>query len=478
MKQALHIFAKDVRCLRIEICLLLVLSALFALVAIYESQGTAAGVAILEIAAIFLIGRVIHLEAIPGDQQFWITRPYRAASLCGAKLLFIAVLVCAPIGAAQLGILLAGNYPLASGLAGLAWSQIFVFCAGALPVAALAAVTPGTVSFIFAALGIAALGIGGDIVMPMFLGPGVAIFPQSVNWIRNLVAGMGIAATAALTLRWQYGARRTAFSRMFLAGGTCAAVALFLSLPSSLAVIAQAWLSKEPASGAAIKVSVDLSKKVRSAAPGGGRDPMYRLIRIPVPIVVEGLPPEAEVRADAISVSLEWPGNKTWKPPVMPGITTRSTERGTSILDATVLMDPDLYSARRDVPFRVWGAIYLTLFGDPESREIEPDSHPVSVQDGLQCYRGDLGFLFCRSFFRWPASLVYARAGGEYGSFGASQISYSPFAAGMELDPREVHWTEPFRTPKITIITKKELAHFRRNFEKRDLRLSDFEAGK
>jgi len=39
---------------------------------------------------------LIHGEAIPGDRQFWLTRPYNRASLFGAKLVFVGVVVILP----------------------------------------------------------------------------------------------------------------------------------------------------------------------------------------------------------------------------------------------------------------------------------------------------------------------------------------------------------------------------------------------
>src|SRR5256885_7885270 len=40
-----------------------------------------------------LIARVIHDEVLPGDNQFWITRPYSWKSLLGAKALFILAFI-------------------------------------------------------------------------------------------------------------------------------------------------------------------------------------------------------------------------------------------------------------------------------------------------------------------------------------------------------------------------------------------------
>ena len=105
MRQALHIFTKDIRYLRYEIVLVLAIDMVFAAVHARTSHGLNdacwAELALIAVAA-FLIGRLVLAEAIPGDRQFWITRPYRWQSLLGAKLLFIVAFVNLPILLAHL----------------------------------------------------------------------------------------------------------------------------------------------------------------------------------------------------------------------------------------------------------------------------------------------------------------------------------------------------------------------------------------
>jgi len=101
MRQTLHIFGKDVRYLWREICLVLALDAMFAWIETHSPDPWWAEM-LLTAAAGYLVARLIHAEAIPGDRQFWITRPYRWKSLLGAKLLFVLVFVNLPILIAQL----------------------------------------------------------------------------------------------------------------------------------------------------------------------------------------------------------------------------------------------------------------------------------------------------------------------------------------------------------------------------------------
>jgi hypothetical protein len=135
MQQALHIFRKDARYLRLEIALSVALAFLLP--------------GLWPVAAAFLIARLIHAEAIPGDNQFWITRPYRWTSLLAAKLLSILVFVNLPMFAGQFFKVLSAGFPLHSIWPGLAWSQILLFACLSIPIAAVAAITPGIVPFLF-----------------------------------------------------------------------------------------------------------------------------------------------------------------------------------------------------------------------------------------------------------------------------------------------------------------------------------------
>src|SRR5580704_13329656 len=96
VRQALHIFRKDVRYLRREISLVLCLVAVFVWTETHSPDPSWVEM-LLPVAFGYLIARLIHAEALPGDRQFWITRPYGWKNLLGAKLLFMFVFVNLPI---------------------------------------------------------------------------------------------------------------------------------------------------------------------------------------------------------------------------------------------------------------------------------------------------------------------------------------------------------------------------------------------
>ena len=106
MRQAIHIFRKDVRHCWPYIAGVVAITAAHAWQAsvdtplpenyrLYTSDSL---IALLMVLAWWLaIGAAVHGESLTGDRQFWTTRPYSWKSLLAAKLLFFAVFLALPI---------------------------------------------------------------------------------------------------------------------------------------------------------------------------------------------------------------------------------------------------------------------------------------------------------------------------------------------------------------------------------------------
>ena len=109
MRQTWHIFLKDARRLRYEVIVMLALTAAYA-----WSQGHSGPIPtmrtlrlmqaanilrayLLPMAWWFLASLAVYGESLPGNRQFWVTRPYRWTSLLGAKLLFLVAFVSLPL---------------------------------------------------------------------------------------------------------------------------------------------------------------------------------------------------------------------------------------------------------------------------------------------------------------------------------------------------------------------------------------------
>ena len=462
MKQTLHILRKDIRSLRIEIALVLSLSAALGLAPITWIST------VLEAAALYLIVRLMHAEAIPGDRQFWLTRPYRPMSLLGAKLLFIFAFVNVPIGIAQAVLAVRLGFPLAQEMPGLLWTQVLIFFTAVLPVAALASVTSGLVPFVLAVLILAATALFGESgareLFPVRLEEGPA------DWIKLLPFGVAVSCVSTAVLSWQYRARCTLFSRLFGLIAYSALLVFYLLVPRDLTLAAQTWFSRDPALASTVRVSIR-PETARTSAWFTTKS----IVRIPIPVAVAGLPKGAEVRADDLTISFAWAG-RTWSPAVKTGVTPHYPAGGESVTDLLIEMDSPLFFAERTAPVTIRGASWFTIFGEPERRTIPLKQGPQNVQDGLQCFSGAFlagDYMLCRSFFRWPDRLVHTDEG--VGDFGDSLISYSPFPASLDLNPLEVRWTESAHLDSATIVTARPLAHFRREFQIEGVCLGSFE---
>ncbi len=189
MRQAIHIFKKDVRNLRFEIAGVLALTLASAIADVWVTRVTISDQAdalhLLPAAWSFLIARVIHAEAIPGDRQFWLTRPYDRRSLWAAKTLFVVAFINLPMLVAQAAILSATGLPVGGNLGGLLWAQVPLSALLVLPAAALAAVTTSPAQF---SLGVIAIIVS------------VTLRTQHQDYLRTVEWIPGYAAVAVVVL--------------------------------------------------------------------------------------------------------------------------------------------------------------------------------------------------------------------------------------------------------------------------------------
>jgi hypothetical protein len=473
MRQALHIFKKDFRCFRYEICLMLAVTAVFVVLQVRKSFGTPYGPLnsweaemLMVIIAAVLIGRLILAEALPGDRQFWITRPYRWSSLLGAKLLFIAVFVNLPILLAHLFILILDGFPLVSSLPGLVWSQVLLFAVVLAPSAALAALCRNLASFILYAVVLAAIA---------FL---LEARLWEVAWVMDGLAVVVVIAISAWVLCLQYKRRRTQLSRSFAIAGIVLGAGAMIAMPWSLAFAVQSRLSKLPSLGAGVQVAFGPSPAISDWPTG--KQPEGAVY---VPITLQGIPEGTEVRPDALMVSIEDSGgSSTTVNPFSCAPVTRHSLAAGLVLRAVCRADPE-FVKNHDGLVTLRGSIYLTLFGNSKSTTIPLSDEPINASDGLQCYTDTVHAewdVFCRSPFRWPGRLVYAKLGRTDANSFEQTISYSPFPAELNLNPIETRWASsyasgpPPNVPDVTIVVKEPLAHLRRDFEARGIRLSAF----
>ena len=145
MKQALHIFKKDVRRLWLLISILIVTIVLFALelnlrIGLRWTSNSLAELLVVPLIW-FLISLAIHEESLPGENQFWLTRPYDRRSLLLAKIMMAVVVVALPLFIADCVILSERSFSVAGNFGGLILRQFVKAAWLIVPPFAVASVT-------------------------------------------------------------------------------------------------------------------------------------------------------------------------------------------------------------------------------------------------------------------------------------------------------------------------------------------------
>jgi len=450
MQQAWHIFKKDCRYLWREIILLLVLAIAFcfAMGDILEGIGA--------VAVAFVLARLIHAEAIPGENQFWITRPYHWQSLLAAKVIFIVTFVNLPVLTSQSLILFVRHFPIGAVLPGLLWTQVLIFFGLALPIAAGAAMTSGLVPF-------------AGIVLPLVFLAAVAPngrFPLPFSWILNVIPLIAAIVVCPLILYWLYHARRTQLSRITANVVFVTVVLLTYLVPWTTIFAIQSTLSKQQV---AVKVIQDGKVTFRRLQRGG--------IEMRIPLAIDA-PPGSDFKIEKLGVSL---AGRDGRQSELRSENLGISDPGTADVNGVMRvlgagLDPGLYDRERGQPLTIRVSLYLTIFGDARDKTIRLTKSPQNVIAGLQCYAGFANQLVCDAPFRWPGFYVSEKTTSGALSGFTRLISYSPFPAEFTVQPLArnglVYYS--YRDPQeldrpVTIDVREPFAYVRRDLEIRDV---------
>jgi hypothetical protein len=462
MKQALHIFKKDVRYLRYDIGITLLATVAFCLMR---------NPLILPVTWWFLISRVIHAEAIPGDRQFWLTRPYEWKSLVCAKILFIFTFVNLPLLLADAVIIHMAGFSIGQELAGLLWTQVLLVTAFVLPAAAFSAITSGlrellTVT-LFLAVGFLAWVVTSPLIHPGF-------HWMELEWIKTYCLTAQLAAAAAIVLLWQY-ARRDTFATRIAAGAT--AVVLLASsslLPWTGAFALQTHLSNRKMDASSLRIELDSGRKWLGHIYAAGQDQMVAEL----PLQFSGIPAGTELKPNGATMTLRASDGETWivnQPPPL----SLNFESGITSLRA--VMGKAFYTKVKNQPLQLRGTLYFTLYGNQQNTLLPLNSSAVPV-NGVGICSADTHFLLCYSAFRTQSDLVAIQtledspSGPKETTESLARLaSYSPFPADLNVDPVSRFFLPRTRTISAARVEAlRPLAHLERDFEIAHVHLNDF----
>jgi hypothetical protein len=475
MNQTWHIFKKDFRYLRYDPTLVWLFAAGFAAMHLRTSHDLSSGAWLPEVFLFMgvaaVIGRMVLAEAIPGDRQFWITRPYRWKSLLAAKILFLIAFVNLPVFLAHLFIVVIDGFPFPSSIPGLLWSQ-FLWFAFLLPVVAFATLSNAK-TFQLILFGIAAaawsLAVSGE-----------AGSLTGVRWIGQSIALTVLLATAICILFLQYKRRQTVLSRWLAAGGIAVSAFVIAVMPWSVPLAVQSHLAQKNTVGSSLQASLSHTFEERFWVAR-----IKPRVVLHFPISMQGVPEGTEVLPDALTISLESADGHRDQ---MDALDCSNFKRGsvsanTGMIYALCVGDSTFFQAQHNRPVTLRASLYFTLFGNARSRTIPLSDEPSNALDGLQCYTDNERAewdVYCRSAFRWPARLVYAKLGHTSANSFAQFVSYSPFPAQLGIDPIETRWASAYASGPsptvrdVTIMVEEPLEHLRRDFQASGVHLDEF----
>lgn len=261
---------------------------------------------LLPLAWWILIARVIHAEALPGDRQFWTTRPYAWKSLLGAKALFVLLFVNLPLLIADAVILRAYGFSPGAEIPGLLWTQVLLTAAFVLPTAALSAITTGLIQLLLTVVVLAAAIQILSIAAPdASLGTGWI----TLDWVTFYYALLVITVAALGILLWQYARRRTLATRSLAAAAVILAALGTELIPWTTAFAIQSRLFKKQVDQSSLHIGFDSSKKwaARALIERDGQ------VRIEIPLQITGVPAGMDAKPDGLVMTMEGREGVAWR---------------------------------------------------------------------------------------------------------------------------------------------------------------------
>jgi hypothetical protein len=434
MKQMLHIFAKDSRQFWPEILISLALVATFVWIypsswlsgnTIYAVAGGAFVPALLEgflggmvkvlipVSWWLLIARVIHAEALVGDCQFWLTRPYEWKKLLGAKAIFLVVFLYLPLLIAQCLLLLRAGFSPLSYVSGLLFNLLLITGILVLPLVAIASVT-ATFARVTVTLLAGLAGFIGFIAISLGFSNNVSI-PTSDH------LGIPLAfCFCGTVVVLQYSARRVWVSRLLLIAFPIVLVLSGLAVPEST-MMRRAY----PRASAGQEAPVQLTLLRDTPHPATAYLVRANQLQVSIPVQVSGVAAGYALIPDALRVTIDAANGSHWTSPWQPASNSNYLP-GTSESGVGFLISRAAFDQLRSMPVTLHFTLALTLVQAGNVRNIPLSTQDFSVPDFGICSpdprsmdRQFLG-IACRFALR-PPGLTYINVRWADGSCQAPQ---------------------------------------------------------
>jgi hypothetical protein len=430
----------------------------------------------------FLVSLAVYGEPLPGDRQFWVTRPYCWTSLLGAKLLFIVTFVSFPLLLADCFILTRQGLRPWESPVGMLWHELAIFTVILLPMIAVACITAGLAQAVLVGL----ITVAPILALGRFFGPFLSPFSE-FGVVRQIDGGTDIAvgiweplaclvlASAALAIIiLQYRARRTGVARVIFAAAVLLVLCgRFLPGESTFDLQSPLFESRIDTSSITAVFSPD-SNPLPTVSPALQNPDYYGLARVTLPIRFGGAPSGTAVVVEMMLGEITPPNGKPLNTLLYFGPATPDTVWHEADLDRS------LFEPVKSAPVRLHLTIYLTVLGDAHSHDmpLRVGSHRVPGVGMCELLPQPHNFsvLDCRAPFRQPAYVLARFDGsGDIRQREQQQENYSPFPAEFGINPISVFaWAVPKGATTVAFTTMKPLAHVRRDLDIPNVQLAEF----
>ncbi len=376
-----HIFRKDVRHFYPEILVNVGLLLAFAWSApelwAFDDGANAARIVpvvlrlLLPLGWFVLVSRLLHDEALVGDRQFWITRPYVWRALLFEKMLFVVVFLHLPLLLMQMYLLQHAGLAVGPAVKDLLLYQAMIAAVYVLPFTALSVVTATFGRHVLSLLGGlvygVAVGIFGNLLTKR------RMTPPNADWVMATVA----IITLVTMVIAMYARRRVKEARVVLVCLPLVLVLVLLCLPTR-------WLIRRvyAGTGSGLSLAFDVDSKQQQTgldAPlRAGNDVLLQL-----PLRLQGLGAEAEEGTKGVQLTLRAADGFVWRSPFEKAETWFRSGRTELV---SLYVPARIYERiqSRPVDLEMQLAVETYSFGTP-ARATVPVEGTFSAPDGAVC---------------------------------------------------------------------------------------------
>jgi len=349
---------------------------------------------LLPVAWAFLIVRVVQGEALVGDRQFWITRPYEWKKLLAAKVFFVVLTINLPMLIVDSVLLAKAGFPPAHYVVGLLWMQLLFLLILILPIATLATVTASVVQMILAVLGIVLYMIGVAALVSVIPSSGFSDPADSLQFAL-------LIATCVAVILWQYARRNTSGSRWLIAGLAVAIILILVTTPYN------SIMNREfPRLGAGEPIPVQLALLPADTSQNAQISNNEKEIVIQIPLSTSGIADDSIVVLSGVLVSLEGPNGWRWNSGWESHGTSLFPDQRKTQVEFT--LKKKIFERIQSDSVRARISIALTVYRDQNRREFvtPPGEFPIPDVGFCTTEASYLREIHCRAPLRTPSSLL------------------------------------------------------------------------